>query len=212
MHIPNWLAAINRAHQAISGCLVLAVVISLYYAPSIVPIVLPLARLALLACLMMSGTVNDLCTRRIPNQVTYVSFFAAGFLLLLTVTFQIDGADSTLSVVEAGLAIMVSAVFMVAGWLAKSVGGGDVKLVVAAGALLGLSNVITCTLVAHAMAIVFLVVVAMASITYQLANRVFCRPAQSQSIRRFTLKTPIPMAGFYALATAMTLWFLPSRF
>jgi len=100
------------------------------------------------------GAAFDVRSRRIPNFVTAPAF-VAGLLLHLGV----EGGKGFASSLAAGL--LCGAIFLIF-YLAGGMGAGDVKLIAAAGALVGLSNtavLLVCTsLAGGAMGILFALV------------------------------------------------------
>ena len=101
----------------------------LHFFPLSVPAAMHLASLVL----ALLSTVTDLRTRRIPNALS-----GTAFVLALLLAFAAGGWPAALRSVAA--ALLCGFVFLLF-YLAGGMGAGDVKLVAAQGALLGLENV-----------------------------------------------------------------------
>jgi len=82
--------------------------------------------------LCLVATALDLRTRRIPNLLT-----ASAFVLALLAHLVARGTPGLL---DAALGGLVAGGLMLPGWLLRWKGGGDVKLVAATGAWLGLDQ------------------------------------------------------------------------
>ena len=85
--------------------------------------------LCIVGILVWSAALVDLRTGRIPNQFVLVG--AAAGVLLLSYTQGLTGLQDSLSGLGLGLALMLP------GYLLRSTGAGDVKLMAAMGANLG---------------------------------------------------------------------------
>lgn len=82
--------------------------------------------------LCVVATVVDVRTRRIPNWLT-----GSALLLGLVVHVAVRGVPGLR---DSGLGALVAGGLMLPGWLMRWKGGGDVKLMAAAGAWLGLDH------------------------------------------------------------------------
>jgi len=185
---------------------------------------------ALLASLLVVATVTDLRSRRIPNWATYsaccwaVGMNAASAVIKPTGVggdaVGIFGAIGSILVQPIGpVASVIGAVgcFVVMLFLYDAVGsgGGDVKLATAIGAVLGLPSGIMVILATHLIAGCALVVWLMLThgpfrIAGVFARSVgaviapwLCAPPDAAS--KQLLNKPVPLAGFFAIATGLTL-------
>ena len=96
-------------------------------------------RTSLLAVLLVIATVQDLRFRRIPNSLV----FSTSLLALADSWLGVHegtGVANTLGGLLTGLALMLP------GYLLRAMGGGDVKLMAAVGAVVGFPNVLTAVL------------------------------------------------------------------
>ena len=94
----------------------------------------PAALAAVSIALAVASTVTDLRTRRIPNALS-----GSAFLLALSLHFAEGGTREVMKSLAA--ALLCGLVFLLF-YLAGGMGAGDVKLIAAQGALLGLGNVL----------------------------------------------------------------------
>ena len=94
----------------------------------------PAALTAVSLTLAMASTVTDLRTRRIPNALS-----GSAFLLALSLHLPAGGMPEAIKSLAA--AVLCGLVFLLF-YLAGGMGAGDVKLIAAQGALLGLANVV----------------------------------------------------------------------
>jgi len=90
---------------------------------------------ALLAVTVVAAAVVDLRERRIPNKITFPAI--AAFLVLHTIQGGVDGLLFSLAGLGAGFSVLMAA------YLMKLMGAGDVKLFSAIGACLGVTPLLT---------------------------------------------------------------------
>jgi Flp pilus assembly protein protease CpaA len=90
---------------------------------------------ALLAVVLVAAAIFDICTTRIPTKMLYTSIIL-GFLLAAATGLAHDGwSGLTLHLGLAGLAFFSAAIPFFLIFHAGALGGGDVKLMAAVGAI-----------------------------------------------------------------------------
>jgi prepilin signal peptidase PulO-like enzyme (type II secretory pathway) len=177
----------------------------------------------LAAAICLLAALFDACTTRIPNALTYTAILlgiavnAAGSLLLLnhadTATRWLAAPTLSQSLLGFGACALVG----IAGMVIARVGGGDIKLLAALGALLGLSQIgyvlIVALTVAALYALINLVVVGRLNFLARLAAlrllelfyfRRFELPSSDDSSDRPASPNTIPMAVPLAIGLILT--------
>ncbi len=159
----------------------------------------------LLALLLAFASYTDLTTTRIPNQLTYASIMASVLLVSLRSIILVShhGWASPESLVDSLMGAIVCGAIAFGGWLAKTVGGGDVKLVFAVGLVLGLSQTIEAVVAAHCFAVLFLVVKYLPT---GLSRRNWAKQANAATDHVGAAVVGVPMAGFYASGVVAAWW------
>ncbi len=97
--------------------------------------ILQYVQYALLAVTVIAAAIIDLRERRIPNLLTFPAI--AAFLALHTIQGGLDGLLFSLAGLGAGFSVLMAA------YLMKLMGAGDVKLFAAIGACLGVTPLLT---------------------------------------------------------------------
>jgi prepilin peptidase CpaA len=154
-----------------------------------------IATLALCA-LSVAAVLWDLKTRRIPNVLT-----ASGLLIALLLRAVQGPAPLAAGVLAAGIGLGLSLPLVVAGAL----GGGDMKLLAASAAFVGLEALPTLLLVTAIMGGVLAIVVAArrrALAETMIHARALVAGSSTRSVARRTLATPGALAVPYGVAIA----------
>jgi prepilin peptidase CpaA len=111
-----------------------------------------------LAVVVVAAAVADLKTARIYNVITYPA--AAAGLIGHALVGGLTGTDDVMGLAGAAAGLAMGSVLILA-WLAGGIGGGDVKLMAAVGALMGwrftLSAMFWGFLVAALMAVIVMI-------------------------------------------------------
>ena len=172
----------------------------------------------LLALMLVTATVTDLSRRKIFNWATYTTFVWAiainGLAVWLPVSVGTIGLANSLT------GAVVCFVLMLIPYSLARGGAGDVKLATAIGALVGLDAgllIIAFTYIAAAIAIVGWTIWTKGPL--QLASAL-CRKVAAKVLPRFfvqpsaqqkmLLDQPLPLAGFFLIATLVVLLDVPA--
>ena len=170
----------------------------------------------LLLMLLAATTYSDLTRRKIYNWVTYTTLAWAIAINLLP-DVQTSGAIGLFSSLYGAAACF--AIMLIPYSLARG-GAGDVKLATAIGALIGIDGGLLAIAFAYIIAAIFIVgwsvwtkgpLRLMLALVKRLGSRWFPRLLTAPDEQdKLLLDQPIPLAGFFAVATLIVVFDVPA--
>jgi len=200
-------ATSSRIFTALLLVIALATALAVLLLPANAVLVVNTALYAALALLLAFATWTDLTTQQIPNQLTYASIVASlalvGLRSLILLSSDIEKSYAYITDSFVGAIVCSSIAFL--GWQAKTIGGGDVKLLFAIGLVLGLGPTLEAAIAAHSIAVVFLIV---KNLPRELVQRTRANRRQVRTAQSVSSEGAVPMAGFYTCGVVAALWFL----
>jgi len=167
---------------------------------------LPIAAQAALAAVVLTAAVTDVRRREIPNWLT-LGAIAAGFVLH-TALYGWQGLK--FAAIGFGLAALIFIPIFLMRWL----GGGDIKLMGAVGALAGAENMFVVfvldALLGGAAALVLIVFRGRVAKTFRNMGRIFAKDRAPELQAGGEQSLGMPRAVTIAAATLILLWALRS--